>query len=76
VPLIKGKSEATISENIKEMIDAGHPPKQAEAAAYRTAGKDNAAMVTAPNAGIPAGFTEEAEDGSFSVGDLWKGKRS
>jgi hypothetical protein len=73
MPLKSGSSEKVISGNIREMIDAGHPAKQAEAAAYRKAGKDGA-TVTAPNAGIPAGA--KAEDGSYSVGDMWPGKRS
>jgi hypothetical protein len=34
MPLIKSASNKARSENIKEMIDAGHPPAQAEAAAY------------------------------------------
>lgn len=34
MPLIKSASNAARSENIKEMIESGHPPKQAEAAAY------------------------------------------
>ena len=34
MPLIKSASDNARSENIKEMIDAGHPPAQAEAAAY------------------------------------------
>lgn len=34
MPLIKSASNQARSENIKEMIDAGHPPKVAEAAAY------------------------------------------
>jgi hypothetical protein len=37
VPLHKGKSRAVISSNIEEMIRAGHPRKQAVAAAMRTA---------------------------------------
>ena len=40
MPLLAGSSEATISHNIAEMIKAGHPAKQAEAAAYAKAGKD------------------------------------
>lgn len=39
MPLIKGSSSATISENIREMMNAGHPQDQAIAAAYRMAGK-------------------------------------
>ena len=38
MPLKAGKSKATISKNIAEMIRAGHPKKQAVAAAYRKAG--------------------------------------
>ncbi len=35
MPLKKGKSNATRSENIREMVRAGHDPKQAAAAAYK-----------------------------------------
>ena len=38
MPLKKGKDKATISANIKEMIEAGHPPAQTKAAAMRSAG--------------------------------------
>ena len=34
MPLIKGKSEKSFHTNIKEMVKAGHPVKQAVAAAY------------------------------------------
>jgi hypothetical protein len=37
MPLAKGSSRATISKNIKEMVAAGHPVKQAVAAALHTA---------------------------------------
>jgi hypothetical protein len=37
MPLAKGKSRATISSNIKEMMAAGHPQRQAVAAALHTA---------------------------------------
>ena len=39
MPLKSGKSKATISKNIAEMIKAGHKPAQAIAAAYSNAGK-------------------------------------
>lgn len=50
MPLLKGKSE--IGHNIREMEAAGHPRKQAIAAALREA-RDT--MATAPNAGLPQG---------------------
>jgi hypothetical protein len=37
MPLKKGTSKATIAHNIREMIKAGHPKKQAVAAALHTA---------------------------------------
>lgn len=40
MPLTPGSSQETISHNIKEMVESGHPQKQAEAAAMNNAGKD------------------------------------
>lgn len=39
MPLKKGSSKKVISANISEMMHAGHPQKQAIAAAMRMAGK-------------------------------------
>lgn len=39
MPLLPGKSKSVISENIREMVAAGHPQDQAVAAAMRKAGK-------------------------------------
>lgn len=39
MPLKQGKSQATISHNIRELVLAGHPQKQAAAIAYKEAGE-------------------------------------
>jgi ribosomal protein L12E/L44/L45/RPP1/RPP2 len=39
MPLKKGKSKKVMSQNIREMMHAGHPQKQAVAAAYAQARK-------------------------------------
>src|SRR5258708_16010630 len=39
MPLVQGSSQKTISSNISEMIDSGHPRDQAIAAAMETARK-------------------------------------
>jgi hypothetical protein len=43
MPLHHGKSKETVSRNISEMVHAGHPQKQAIAAALRTARETRAA---------------------------------
>ena len=42
MPLKKGKSRETISSNISEMVESGHPRKQAIAASLNEARKSGA----------------------------------
>ena len=74
MPLRQGSSQEDISANIKELIESGHDPKQAEAIAYRVAGKSRGAkdMATGDWRGLIRGllkfFAEEAQEPQH-VGD-------
>lgn len=41
MPLKRGKSKKVFKENVREMMDSGHPQKQALAAAYAKARKSS-----------------------------------
>lgn len=58
MPLQQGSSQETISKNIAELVNAGHPQKQAAAIAYKEAAKDG---IEAPS--IAAGVIFVAPDG-------------
>lgn len=67
MPLKPGSDEATISENIAEMVRAGHPRKQAIAAAYRNAGKSKADLEKA--------MEGEPDDDQDDDGSMMKARR-
>lgn len=55
MPLKEGSSDEVISENIAEMVRAGHPHDQAIAAAYRKAGRSRTlakALIEEPDAAV------------------------
>lgn len=64
MPLKKGKSQATISSNISEMIHAGYPQKQAVAAALNTARRTKAL------GGETAKIITESSPNAFHVGPI------
>lgn len=41
MPLLSGRSDATVSKNISELRHSGYPQKQAEAIALKKAGRSN-----------------------------------
>ena len=51
MPLSKGKSRAVVSQNIREMVAAGHPMKQAIAASLNQARKSGAKIPQKSKAG-------------------------
>lgn len=73
MPMLQGSSQKTVSANIAELIKAGHKPDQAEAIAYRQAGKDSStASDMSPDdwAGLVAGLMKSiAEEKSEQAAD-------
>jgi hypothetical protein len=65
MPLQKGSSQKAFSANVREMIQAGHPQKQAVAAAYRASGKDEA---------MPPTMSETSSTTPFSMDSAVIGK--
>jgi hypothetical protein len=62
MPLKPGSSDAVISENIAEMIRAGHPRDQAIAAAYRNAGRSRT-QKRCPAGGVAKCLKDEGHRG-------------
>lgn len=62
MPLKKGSSEEDISSNIAELVRAGHAQKQAEAIAYKVAGRDVALDSFEDYEGLLLAFLESLDD--------------
>jgi hypothetical protein len=71
MPLAKGSAEETISKNITEMVEHGHPQKQAVAAALHTALDDEPPNLKVKSMLIPP--TNHKNDHQVNAGAYGKG---
>jgi len=65
MPLKQGSSQKVISANIKELVEAGHPQKQAVAIAERKAHKSKNAATTAGGANTFVPSTKKYDEDGF-----------
>jgi hypothetical protein len=65
MPLQQGSSEKTVSRNIREMVESGHPQKQAVAAALHTARDNMGIAMTAAEVNKRAERFWNGEDGNI-----------